>query len=203
MTHREQIRQVQQAVLDRGGNIGTSGADGIWGDDTFSGVMAVLGRIPETVSVNAKFDTASAKRLARAHPDIQRIMNEARKTVEFKVLDSQRGRDAQERAFRAGNSKAHFGQSAHNWSPAIAVDLFPAPYDWNNRRAFVRLYEVIGRYDAVSGKGTGLALAMKIPIRCGLDWNMDGVNAGDDWDGGHYELHPWREFAKSAKPFNG
>lgn len=203
MTPREQIMRVQQAVLDRGGSVGKSGADGIWGDDTFEGIMDVLARIPETEKTATLFDAASAKRLAQAHPDIQEVMNEARKTVEFRILDSQRGRDAQERAFRAGNSRAHFGQSAHNWSPAIAVDLFPAPYDWNNRAAFVKLYEVIGRYDATTGKGTGLAAKMKIPLRCGLDWNMDGVNSGDDWDGGHYELHPWRTYAKYAKPYAG
>lgn len=48
MTPREQIRQVQQAVLDRGGSVGNSGADGIWGNDTFDGVMDMLARIPET-----------------------------------------------------------------------------------------------------------------------------------------------------------
>lgn len=47
MTPREQIRTIQQAVLDRGGNVGISGSDGVWGDDTFSGVMDMLARIPE------------------------------------------------------------------------------------------------------------------------------------------------------------
>lgn len=47
MTPREQIRQIQQAVLDRGGGVGNSGADGIWGNDTFEGVMDMLARIPE------------------------------------------------------------------------------------------------------------------------------------------------------------
>lgn len=200
------VADVQRALIARGESVAV---DGDMGPKTLAAIMRALERVEPSLGEldDARpvtlFDAASAKRLANAHPDIQRLMNEARKVVEFRVLDSQRGRDAQERAFRAGNSKAHFGQSAHNWSPAIAVDLFPAPYDWNNRAAFVRLYEVIGRYDAKTGKGTGLAAKMKIPLRCGLDWNMDGVNAGDDWDGGHYEIHPWRDYSKSAKPFNG
>jgi hypothetical protein len=197
------VADIQRALNARGESLAV---DGKIGPKTLAAIMRhlepSLGELDDARPATL-FDPASAKRLAQAHPDIQRIMNEARKVVEFRVLDSQRGRDAQERAFRAGNSKAHFGQSAHNWSPAIAVDLFPAPYDWNNRSAFISLYNVIGRYDAATGRGTGLAAKMKIPMRSGLDWNMDGVNGGDDWDGGHYELFPWRDYAKSAKPFNG
>jgi hypothetical protein len=37
-----------------------------------------------------------------------------------------------------------------------------------------------------------------IPLRSGLDWNMDG-NFKDGWDAPHYELTPWREWAKKSK----
>ena len=47
MTQRNQIRTIQQAVLDRGGSVGSAGADGLWGDDTFDGIMDMLARIPE------------------------------------------------------------------------------------------------------------------------------------------------------------
>jgi peptidoglycan L-alanyl-D-glutamate endopeptidase CwlK len=144
------------------------------------------------------FGAQSKAALAALHPDMQRILVEAIKVIDFRILDAIRGRDAQERAFAKGNSKAHFGQSAHNYEPAVACDLFPAPYDWNDRKAFRALYDVIGRYDPKTGKGKGLALKMKIPLRCGIDWNMDDdVTTSDAWDGGHYELHPWRSFAKT------
>lgn len=146
------------------------------------------------------FGKASKAALKKAHPDIQRLLTEAIKVIDFKVLDATRGRAAQTRAYRSGHSKALFGESPHNYVPSLACDLFPAPYDWENTAAFRKLYAVIGRYDPKTGKGKGLALKMKIPLRCGLDWNMDDEKTtSDDWDGGHYELHKWRDFAKHSK----
>ena len=147
------------------------------------------------------FGAESKKQLAKAHPKLQLLLKEAIKVVDFKILDSTRGRSAQTKAFLTGHSKAKFGQSAHNYVPSIAVDLFPAPYQWKNRKAFVKLYDVLGYYDPQTGIGAGLAWKYKIGLRCGLDWHMDGVNPGDDWDGGHYELHPWRTWAKESKLF--
>ncbi len=138
------------------------------------------------------FGTASKAALAKCHVKLQEIANEAIKEIDFRVLDATRGRDDQERAFATGKSKARFGQSAHNYVPAIAFDLFPAPYDWNNRQAFINLHNVIMRIAKDKG----------IPIRSGLDWNMDG-NFSDGWDAPHYELHPWREWAKKSKLFEG
>lgn len=146
------------------------------------------------------FGKASKASRAKLHPLLRSIVDEAIKVVDFKILDATRGRAAQTRAYLQGKSKAKFGQSAHNYVPAIAMDLFPAPYDWENYEAFQKLYDVIGFYDPKTGRGKGLALKMKIPLRCGLDWNMDEKRTqDDDWDGGHYELFPWREFAKKAK----
>lgn len=139
------------------------------------------------------FGTQSKKQLAKALPQLQAVLKEAILHVDFKILDATRGRHAQERAFRQGHSKAHFGDSAHNYVPSIAVDLFPAPYDWDNKKAFADLYHAMM---AASKK-------LNIPIRSGLDWNMDGLGPRDtdNWDGGHYELHPWRSFRSQSKLF--
>lgn len=146
------------------------------------------------------FGKASKAALKKAHPDIQRLLNEAIKVIDFKVLDATRGRAAQTMAYRSGHSKAPFGQSPHNYVPSLACDLFPAPYEWENKDAFRKLYDVIGRYDSKTGKGKGLALKMKIPLRCGFDWNKDDdKTTNDDWDAGHYELDPWRSFTKNSK----
>lgn len=140
------------------------------------------------------FGDVSKASLAKCHPSLQLIANEAIKEIDFKVLDSTRGRDAQTRAFATGKSKAKFGQSAHNYVPAIAFDLFPAPYDWNNRDAFSKLSVVIMR----------IAKAHGIPLRWGGDWNMDGnKTTSDAWDMPHFELTPWREWAKKSKLYEG
>ena len=134
------------------------------------------------------FSKASKASRAKLHPQLKLLVDEAIKEIDFKILDSTRGRAAQEKAFRQGNSKARFGDSAHNYVPAIAVDLFPAPYDWDDRQAFINLSKVILRIAKEKG----------IPLRWGGDWNMDG-NLSDGWDMPHFELHPWRTWAKKSK----
>jgi hypothetical protein len=142
------------------------------------------------------FGTESKKQLEKAHPKLQLVLNKAILHIDFKILDSTRGRHAQTKAFLTGHSKAKFGQSAHNYVPSIAVDLFPAPYKWEGpeaSKAFKSLYFVM----------MACAKELGVPIRSGLDWNMNGLQPGDtdNWDGGHYELHPWRTWAKQSKLF--
>lgn len=133
------------------------------------------------------FSTSSFTALSKCHPSLQAIAKRAITEIDFRVLDATRGRAAQEKAFAQGHSKVHFGNSAHNYVPAIAFDLFPAPYDWNDRNSFIDLSKVVLRV----GKELG------VPLRWGGDWNMDG-NLSDGWDMPHYELHPWREWAKKS-----
>lgn len=144
------------------------------------------------------FSSASLAALAKCHPHLQAIAQAAIREIDFKVLDSTRGRDAQERAFNGGFAKVHFGDSAHNYVPAIAFDLFPAPYDWNDKEAFRRLYGVIMPLPQKLGlKGLD---GKTLLLRPGIDWNMDG-NFSDGWDMPHYELHPWRRWSKKSKLF--
>lgn len=136
------------------------------------------------------FSKASKASRAKLHPLLRSIVDAAIQEIDFKILDATRGRAAQTRAFLQGKSKAKFGQSAHNFVPAIAVDLFPAPYDWENYKAFDRLAEVIMRIAKEKG----------IPLRWGGDWNMDGDKTKSDaWDKPHFELHPWRTYAAKSK----
>lgn len=136
------------------------------------------------------FGKASLTSRAKLHPKLKAIVDAAIKEIDFKILDSTRGRAAQEKAFKQGNTKAHFGQSAHNYVPAIAMDLFPAPYDWDNEKSFYDLSKVIMR----------IAKEQGTPIRFGGDWDMDGkMNTSGLIDLPHYELHPWRDWAKKSK----
>ncbi len=142
------------------------------------------------------FSSASLAALAKCHPHLQAIAQAAIREIDFKVLDSTRGRDAQERAFNGGFSKVHFGDSAHNYVPAIAFDLFPAPYDWKNREAFIRLSKVILPLPEKLGL-EGLD-GKPLKLRWGGDWDMNG-DIRDGWDMPHYELHPWRKWSKKSK----
>lgn len=137
------------------------------------------------------FSASSLRNLESARPELQDLCNEAIKQFDFKVLDSVRGRAAQEKAFREGHSKVHFGESAHNYMPAIALDLFPAPYSWDDKQAFITFQlEII----------KPLAKKLGIPIRQGIDWNMNGDITDERFvDMPHVELHPWRDWAKKSR----
>ncbi|MCX5478438.1 peptidoglycan-binding protein [Kaistia geumhonensis] len=132
-------------------------------------------------------DAASAARLRAAHPLLQKLFEAVAARTPIIILESQRGRAAQEEAFRKGNSKAHFGDSAHNWSPSVALDVAPRPLDWGDRKAFIALSVIVFEE----------ARRLKIPIRWGGDWNGNGVLTDEKLsDLPHYELKPWRDFAK-------
>jgi len=135
-----------------------------------------------------KFSAKSKRLVAKLHPSLRAICEEAIKEIDFTVMDSTRGRAAQELAFRRGNSKAHFGDSAHNYEPAIAMDLAPYPVDFDNIQRFKDLAAVILR----------IAKAKGVKLRWGGDWNMDG-STSDGWDFPHFELHPWRTYAKQSQ----
>lgn len=136
------------------------------------------------------FSDRSLKARAELHPALKAIVDEAIKEVDFVILDAQRGRAEQEKAFRAGNSKAHFGQSAHNYVPAVALDIVPYPIDFNNVDGFRQIAKIF----------LAVAERLNTPLRWGGDWDMDG-----DWsderflDWGHFELNPWRTWASQGR----
>jgi peptidoglycan L-alanyl-D-glutamate endopeptidase CwlK len=133
------------------------------------------------------FSQRSKRARAELHRKLQELVDEAIKEVDFVILDAQRGRAEQEKAFKGGFSKAHFGQSAHNYEPAVALDIVPYPIDFNN----------VAGFRAIAKTFMATAKRLNIPLRWGGDWDMDG-----DWkderflDWGHFELHKWQDFAK-------
>lgn len=134
----------------------------------------------------AKYDAQSSAQRALVHPLLGKLLDECIKQRDFRILDSLRGRAEQELAFRRGFSKVHFGSSAHNWVPAVAVDLCPKPIQFKDRRPFISLFrEVI----------LPTADRMKIPVR----WLGDpdrNPKTNDGWDYPHLELHPWRSYKR-------
>ena len=130
--------------------------------------------------------SASRQRLDGAHPLLRELFLAVADKAAIEVLESQRGRSAQERAFALGHSRAHFGQSAHNWSPAIALDVVPAPLDWTD----------LPRFRALAVLVKDEAKLRRIPLVWGGDWARLR-------DMPHYELDPWRRFALEARPVDG
>lgn len=126
-----------------------------------------------------KFSKRSLGYLANAHPDLQRVAHEAIKHFDFTVICAFRGERAQNDAYRAGKSRARFGQSPHNFSPSLAIDIVPFPLDWNDLAAFDRM-------------GAAFLNAAR---ECGVKvkWGKDFIGLIDY---PHFELHDWRQYAK-------
>jgi len=118
-----------------------------------------------------KFGKRSRKELATAHPDLQRLFNAVIEKIDCAVICGHRGRDDQNKAFVAGNSKLPWPRSKHNKIPAMAVDVTPWPLKWEDHESFRALSVVV--------KDT--AKALKIKIVAGIDWKTFP-------DAPHYEL---------------
>jgi hypothetical protein len=150
-------------------------------------------------------DTLSKQRLALAHPKLQQIMNLAAGSADFLILDSMRGEAEQELAFKRKFTKVHFGNSAHNWKPALALDIAPAPLDWGNSKNKAQNARALQRFVELQ-RDVILPAAkhLKIKIRQGFDFNRNGILTDDPWDDlPHVELYPWREYSKSAQLYRG
>jgi peptidoglycan L-alanyl-D-glutamate endopeptidase CwlK len=112
------------------------------------------------------FGTESKRHLATLDPQLQRLMNEAIKYVDFTITCGFRNQADQHKAFVEGNSKLDWPNGEHNKNPSRAVDV--APYvnggiDWNDAEAFTLLAGII----------FGIAKMMNIPITLGIDWDGD------------------------------
>ena len=119
----------------------------------------------------AIFSPNSLSRLQTCHPLLQDLFNEVIKHQDCSVISGYRGREEQEAAFSDGKSKAHYGQSNHNFHPSLAVDVMPYPLNWEDIKGIHRF----------AGFVKGIAAAKGIPIRWGGEFK-------NFFDGPHYEL---------------
>lgn len=122
------------------------------------------------------FGKKSLKILDQLHHDLKLLCMEAIERVDFSLICGIRNKEDQEKAFNQGQSKAHYGQSPHNFTPARAFDFTPYPCNWNNIEDFKRVAEVI--------------------IECALESEIDitwGGNFSNLKDYPHFELTNWRK----------
>jgi peptidoglycan L-alanyl-D-glutamate endopeptidase CwlK len=126
-----------------------------------------------------KFSQFSRNNLETCHDDLQKLFNEVIKHFDCRVICGHRGKEEQDKAYHDGYSKLQFPESKHNKMPSLAVDVVPYPVDWDDTR---RLYMFVGIV-------RGIAAMMKIPIRCGADWDGDmEIKDQNFHDLPHFEL---------------
>lgn len=117
------------------------------------------------------FSKKSLDKLSTSHILLQNLFNEVIKRRDCAVLCGHRGQQEQEQAKREGKSKAGWGESKHNYSPSLAVDVMPYPIQWHDKNGIMDFADFV--------KET--AHGMGINIRWGGDFS-------NFFDGPHYEL---------------
>lgn len=126
---------------------------------------------------NVKLGKTSRDKLASVNPILQEVIHEAFKTMPFDitVLEGIRTLERQKVLVAQGASKTM--NSKH--LTGNAVDLAPYPVDWKDK----------ARFNTMADHVLAAATKLKVHIRWGGDWNMNG-----DWkdekfyDGPHFEL---------------
>lgn len=113
-----------------------------------------------------KFGRKSLERLALCDERLQKLCHAMidRSEFDLTITCGYRGREEQEEAFAKGNSKAHFGQSKHNFKPSQAVDICPYPINWDKKD--IRWHKMIAlAYEIAKEQG--------IKIRSGKEFTFE------------------------------
>lgn len=125
------------------------------------------------------FRPKDATKLNKLHPDLKAVVLKfAENGGRFIVIETERGRAAQEKAHNTGHSNAKFGQSPHNFTPALAVDLGPHNYPGT-----------IADYRELA---LGMFLAAR-ELNIGITWGGNWVSLKDY---PHFELAKWKVIPK-------
>jgi len=156
-----------------------------------------------------EFSAKSMSILKTTRPELQRLFLEVVKHFDCTVISGRRGQVEQESLFRAGKTKAHFGESPHNYGDSFAVDVVPYPIDWDSEReiiaaahkgdevALMKAILSVERLCLFAGFVLGTAKQMGIELTWGGDWNRDthlSDNRFDDFP--HFELTGWRQMVR-------
>lgn len=125
------------------------------------------------------FGRTSTQRLATLDAELQEILKEAIKHVDFSIVWGHRDMEAQNKAFAEGNSKLRWPTSKHNAFPSNAVDIVPYPGGYEAR--LERFYEM-ATYVLQAANYEG------VPIRWGGHWKNYTGRGDLDRDWAHFEL---------------
>lgn len=125
------------------------------------------------------FSLVSKTKLLTCHPELQRLFLEVIKHWDCQILEGHRGKEAQNKAFKEGNSKLQWPKGKHNKLPSLAVDVAPYPIDWKDTQRFIYF----------AGFVKGVAATLGIKLRYGGDWDSDTQMTDENFrDLVHWEI---------------
>lgn len=113
-------------------------------------------------------------------PELQKLVDLmlSRSDFDMSIICGYRDKLGQDTAYNTGKSKAKFGESAHNYYPARAVDIIPCgPIDWDIRNP---------RWRKMTDNAKECAQILGIEIVCGIDFKSF-------CDAPHIEMKNWRK----------
>ena len=129
------------------------------------------------------FGSKSLSALKTCHPDIQRVLNESIKYVNFSVLEGHRSNKRQNELYEQEVSKKKGGKGKHNKTPSEAVDTAPYPIHFENEHLY------LARFYLLAGVIMTIAKQLGIKMRGGYDWDSDFDFTDQEFhDLGHHEL---------------
>ena len=138
------------------------------------------------------FSKKSKALLEQCHPDLQKVMNEAIKIIDFTVLESTiRTKEQQAEYVKTGKSKTmnskHLKRYCKDFGGdcSFALDACPYPIDWNDRERFCLMAGIVLGIAKVY-KDLGI---IKSDIVWGGDFNMNNVTKDEKFsDCPHFEV---------------
>jgi peptidoglycan L-alanyl-D-glutamate endopeptidase CwlK len=126
-----------------------------------------------------KFGSTSKRRLSTCEKDLQLLFKEVVRGFDCTIVCGHRGEEAQNEAYKRGNSKVKYPHGRHNANPSRAVDVAPYPIDWTDR----------DRFHYFAGYVKGIASQMGIDVIWGGDWDNDTDLKDNGFDDlVHFEL---------------
>lgn len=117
------------------------------------------------------------------------LVDEVIKEYDFSIVCSVRGYDEQTKAYNNGKSNAKFLQSAHNYCPAFAVDVYPYPRPLKEVNGKIELDSDSKEWDKMIEIFKTKAKKLGIKITCGIDFKSIV-------DKPHIEISDWKEIVK-------
>lgn len=136
-----------------------------------------------------KFGNRSKELRAYLCKDLRYLVDEVIKFYDFSIVETFRDKAEQEKVYLTKHSKAKFGQSAHNYHPAYAVDVYPYPCPKKNINGVLVIDDNSPEWGKMINVFKSVAQEMGIDITCGIDFKSFR-------DAPHIEIADWKKRVK-------
>lgn len=137
-----------------------------------------------------KFGKASLERREMLCKNLKLLVDEVIKHYDFSIIETFRDKETQDRYYRNGTTKAHFGESAHNYHPSFAVDVYPYPVPKKQVKGVIELDSDSLEWQRMTNLFKAISKEMGIEISCGIDFKSFK-------DAPHIEIKDWRKRVKN------